>query len=147
MIRAMRFAATAALTTILIAPAALAREDAVQVSVQYVKDNADQSKVLPDIAWYMNGQKHKAVKERYNLAATTKSTNAAFKSDEAACSRAFLSAIIQLQTAARNMGADGVVDIKSNAMGQTTESADTFACTAGNILARVSLTGVPVKFK
>jgi hypothetical protein len=147
MTRSMRLAAAAALMMILAAPTALAREDAVQVSVQYVKDNADQSRVLQNISWHMNGEKHKRVAERYNLAATTKSTNAAFKSDEAACSRAFLSAIIQLQTAARNMGADGVVDIKSNAMGQTTEASDTFACTAGNILARVSLTGVPVKFK
>jgi uncharacterized protein YbjQ (UPF0145 family) len=143
----MRFAAAAALTMILVAPTALAREDAVQISVQYVKDNADQSRVLQNISWHMNGERHRGVAQRYNLAATTKSTNAAFKSDEAACSRAFLSAIIQLQTAARNMGADGVIEIKSNAAGQTYEKADNFLCTAGNILARVSLTGVPVKFK
>ncbi len=147
MMRALRVAALAATMVLLLAPGAGARNDVVQITVDYVKNNSDQSRVLQNVSWHMNGERHRAVAKRYNLAATTKSTNKAFKSDEAACSRAFLSAIIQLQTAARNLGADGVVDIKSQAAGQTHETKDTFACTAGTIIARVSLTGVPVKFK
>jgi uncharacterized protein YbjQ (UPF0145 family) len=103
--------------------------------------------VLENVSWHMMGEKHRRVAKSFNLGSTTKSTNATFKSDDAACSRAFLSAIIQLQTNARNLGADGIVDIKSNAMGETYENAETYACTRGTFVARVSLTATPVKFK
>lgn len=145
--RSIRLAAAAALVSIVLAPSALARNDVVQISVKYVRENADQGNVLQGISWHMNGERHRAVAKRFPLATTTKNTNAAFKSDEDACSRAFLSGIIQLQTRARNLGADGVIEIKSTAEGQTYEKPGSFACTAGNVLARVSLTGIPVKFK
>ena len=142
-----RATAVAALGLSFIAPAAGAADQIAIVSVQYVRENADQTRVLESVSWHMKGEKHRAVAKRFNLGATTKSTNAAFKSAEASCSRAFLSAIIQLQTNARNLGADGVIDIKSNAMGETHEEKDSFNCTKGAFVARVSLTGTPVKFR
>lgn len=145
--RCIRVAAAAALVSIVLAPNALARNDVVQISVEYVRENADQGNVLQGISWHMNGERHRGVAERFPLATTTKTTNATFKSDEDACARAFLSGIIQLQRRARSLGADGVVDIKSTANGQTYDKPESFGCTAGNVLARVSLTGVPVKFK
>lgn len=139
--------AAAALIAILVAPIAVAREDISTFAVKYARENVDQSRVLENISWHMAGEKHRGVAQSYDVATTNKTTNAAFKSDEVACARAFMSGIIQLQTRARNLGADGVIDIKSHVGGKTYDGPDIFGCTAGNIIARVSLTGTPVKFK
>lgn len=142
-----RIAAVAALVAIFVSPTALAREDLSTFTVKYARENVDQSRVLTNISWHMAGEKHRRVAQSYEVASTTKSTNAAFKSDEVACARAFMSAIIQLQTRARNLGGDGVIDIKSHVDSRTFDEGDIFGCKAGNIVAHVSLTGTPVKFK
>ena len=130
-----------------VASPGLAREDISTFSVDAAKKSVDQSKVLEGISWHMAGAKHGRVSKRFEPATTTKSTNAFLKSDEAACSRAFMSAIIQLQTRSRNLGANAVIDIKSHASGKTYEEASIFGCVAGNVVARVSLTGTPANIK
>ena len=132
---------------LLLASPGLAREDITTFSVDSAKKNVDQSKVLEGISWHMAGAKHGRIAKRFEPATTTKSTNAFMKSDEAACSRAFMSAIIQLQTRSRNLGANAVVDIKSHASGKTYEEATIFGCVVGNVVARVSLTGTPANLK
>jgi uncharacterized protein YbjQ (UPF0145 family) len=132
---------------LLAATPALAREDIGTFSVELATKNVDQSKVLEGISWHMAGAKHGRVAKRFEPATTTKSTNAFMKSDEAACSRAFMSAIIQLQTRARTLGANAVIDIKSHASGKSFEEATIFGCVAGNVVARVSLTGTPANLK
>ena len=131
----------------LIAPVSKAADRIAVVPVKYVRENSDQTRVLEGVSWHMKGEEHRAVAKRFNLAATTKSTMAAWRNAETSCSRAFLSAIIQLQTDALNLGADGVIDITSNAMGQTHDEADSLICTKGGFVARVSISGTPVMFK
>ena len=110
-------------TTILIAVALIisasfastvaAREDFVDLSVQEATESSIGKQKLLDIPFFMAGQKHKGVAKKLGVFPSNRRTNAFGKSDEKACSIAFLSAIISLQSRARSLGADAVIDIKS----------------------------------
>jgi len=64
-----------------------------------------------------------------------------------ASSSSFSWGIIQLQTRAKQLGGNAVIDIKSHSGEQLIESSTNFSCNVGNIVARVKLTGTPVKLK
>ena len=74
-------------------------------------------------------------------------TNAFNKTDARACTIAFLSAVISLQTRAREVGADAVVEVKSITKNRELESATHYRCVAGNVVANVTLTGKMVRFE
>ncbi|MDR2207513.1 MAG: excinuclease ATPase subunit [Azoarcus sp.] len=101
-----------------------------------------------DIKFYFGGQKHPSVAATLNRGiVTNKKTNAANKSDHAACNRAMLSALVQLQKAARNAGGNAVVNIESYYKKNVFRSNDQFECHAGNIMAGVALRGDIVRLK
>jgi uncharacterized protein YbjQ (UPF0145 family) len=134
------------LLTLLVAAPALARNDTLDFSVENAKNIGPKEKLL-DIPWYMAGQKHPAVAKDFGEQKTNKATNKFNKDDDYACSIAFMSAIIQLQTRARQLGADAVIDIKSVTKGMNLESATEYKCNLGTFTAIVALTGKPVKLK
>jgi len=72
---------------------------------------------------------------------TSKKTNAFNKSDQAACSWALQSALIQFQTAAQNAGANAVVNLVSNYKHNVYKSRENYECHAGGIMAGVALKG------
>jgi len=78
---------------------------------------------------------------------TSKKTNAFGKSDEKACNWAFLSAMLQLQTRAKELGANAVVNIVSNYDNIESSSETDFECHAGAIMAGVALKGDFVQIK
>jgi hypothetical protein len=106
----------------------------------------DEASALLDVPYYMAGESHPAVGKDLGVYRSNKRTNAIAKSDERACSIAFLSALISLQTRARQLGGDGVVDIKSITKHRVLESSTEFRCAAGNVVANVALSGRVVKF-
>lgn len=108
---------------------------------------SEDGKVSQDIALYFAGQPHPMVLKRFSEAATNKKTNAFGRSDEAACQHVFLSAVIALQNRARELGANAVIDIKSNYKDQLTSSATEFTCGAGAMVAGVALKGDVVTLK
>ena len=85
--------------------------------------------------------------QRLGPATTNKKTNAVGKSDEVACQWVFLSALKALQAAARDRGANAVIDIESNYKKQVFTSATQYECGAGGVLAGVALKGVYAKVK
>ncbi len=101
---------------------------------------------LLDVPFFMAGQSHPAVKQDLGVFRSNRSTNAFGKSDEEACRIAFLSAVIALQDRARAEGGDAVVDVKSVTKHRDLESATSFRCVAGNVVANVALSGRVVKF-
>lgn len=101
---------------------------------------------LRDVPFYFAGQKHPKVAARLGTFKSNKKTNAFNKSDEAACEIAFLSALIQFQHRAQQMGADAVIDLKSITKHNDLESPTHFRCAAGNVVANVALTGTIVRF-
>lgn len=108
---------------------------------------SEDGKVSQDIALYFAGQPHPMVLKRFSEAATNKKTSAFGRSDEAACQHVFLSAVIALQNRARELGANAVIDIKSNYKDQLTSSATEFTCGAGAMVAGVALKGDVVTLK
>jgi hypothetical protein len=101
-----------------------------------------------DVAFYFAGQSHPKIDATLNKGiVTNKKTNNANKTDEAACNHVMLSALIQLQQAARNSGANAVVNIESYFKKNIFRSKDQFECYAGNIMNSVALRGDVVKLK
>jgi uncharacterized protein YbjQ (UPF0145 family) len=72
---------------------------------------------------------------------TNKKTNGANKSDKEACEWAFLSAMKALKEKAQSVGANAVVNIRSNYRNNTTSSATTFKCGSGMLISGVALIG------
>jgi uncharacterized protein YbjQ (UPF0145 family) len=140
-----RLAATLALASCLLASAAPARSDLLDIPVK-TATAYDESSALLDVPYYMAGRSHSAIAKDLGVYRSNKRTNAVAQSDEHACSIAFLSALISLQQRARRRGGDAVVDIKSITQHRDLESSTEFRCAAGNVVANVALTGRVVKF-
>lgn len=130
----------------LAASPAMARNDTLDFSIEEAKSIGPVEKLL-DVPFYMAGQSHPAVAKELGSGKTNKRTNKFNKSDEHACSIAFMSAIIQLQTRARQLKADAVVDVTSVTKNMDLESATEYRCNLGTFVANVALTGKMVKFK
>ncbi|HEU4428817.1 MAG TPA: excinuclease ABC subunit A [Myxococcota bacterium] len=125
--------------------AASARNTFHDLDVAKAKAEGHGHENLLDIPVFMAGQKHAAVVKDLGVFPTNMRTNAANKSDEAACQIAFLSALIRLQSKARELGADAVVDIRSITKHRDLESAKQYRCVAGAFVANVALQGRMVK--
>jgi uncharacterized protein YbjQ (UPF0145 family) len=136
-----------ALSITLVAPSAVARNDLSDFDVAAAKSSAIGEAKLLDVPFYMAGQPHPKVAKSLGTFTSNKKTNAFGKADEEACTIAFLSAVIQLQTRAKKLGGDAVVDIKSFTKNQDLESATQYRCAAGNVIANVALTGRVVKLR
>jgi uncharacterized protein YbjQ (UPF0145 family) len=76
---------------------------------------------------------------------TNLKTNAVGKSDEKACNWVFLSAMMQLEKRAKELGANAVVNIASYYQKNVVSSATEFECHAGAVIAGVALKGDFVK--
>ncbi|WP_249678216.1 excinuclease [Pseudomonas abieticivorans] len=74
-------------------------------------------------------------------AVTNKKTNAFNKTDQAACEWALQSAILSLNSAAKNAGANAVTNIVSFYKSNVRKDASTYECHAGAIMAGVALKG------
>ena len=105
-----------------------------------VESELGQSQLL-DVPFYMTGQPHPPVAADLGDFTSNRRTNAFNKSDEHACSIAFLSAVKSLQQRALTMGGDAVVDVKSITKHRDLESSSQYRCVAGNVVANVALTG------
>ena len=104
-------------------------------------------KIDDNIRLYFGNKKHPKYQRSFGKFSTNKKTNAFNKSDKQACEWAFLSAVLQLQRKARNLGANAIVNIKSNYNRIETSSRRNFKCAAGNIIAGVALKGTFIKIK
>jgi len=104
-------------------------------------------KIDKNIRLYFGNTKHPKYQRSFGKFSTSKKTNAFNKSDKLACEWAFLSAIIQMQRKAKGLGANAIVNIKSNYNRTETSSRKSFKCAAGNILAGVALKGTFIKTK
>jgi hypothetical protein len=102
---------------------------------------------LPDVPYFMAGQTHPAVVKTLGEYNSNKSSNAATKSTEASCSRAFMSAIISLQERAKKEGGNAVIDIKSITKHNDLVSATQFRCADGAFASNVALTGTVATLK
>ena len=103
-------------------------------------------KLGSDIKYYFADEKHPKVAKDFGEYETNKKTNAFGKNDAAVCNWVFLSAMLQLQEKAHDLGADGVINIRSNFKNQEFASQTEFKCGVGFLMAGVALKGDFVKF-
>jgi hypothetical protein len=134
------------LSSLLFAPPVSARTTFHDLVVTSAVESSLGRERLLDVPFYMAGQPHPAVARDLGVYKSNRSTNAFAKSDEEACRVAFLSALISLQDRVRAEGGDAVVDVKSVTKHRDLESATSFRCAAGNVVANVALSGRVVKF-
>ena len=136
------------LGAVLAAPlVASARNTEVIQAVQGAVESDIKAHLLKDVSYSMKGQNHAAVAQEMATVTTNQSTRGAFRSDEASCNVAFLSAIRKLQDRAKLDGGNAVINIVSVTRGTMTESASDFRCVAGSAVVHVGLKGTIVKLK
>lgn len=87
------------------------------------------------------------IQESFGEYRTSKRTRAFNRDDRDACEWVFLTAMLELQKKAESLGADAVVNIRSNWKNEQTSSPSTFVCAKGSMIAGVALIGEFVKIK
>ena len=108
-----------------------------------IKDAKD--KLDGSIKFFFGNQETPKVLTKLGTDVTNQKTNAVGKSDEKACNWVFLSAMIQLEKRAKQLGANAVVNIVSYYQKNVMSSPTEFECHAGAIMAGVALRGEFVK--
>jgi uncharacterized protein YbjQ (UPF0145 family) len=125
---------------------AYARDDKLMFPIAPALEAKDAKEKLDgSVKFYFGDQQTPQILTKFGTDVTNQKTNAVGKSDEKACNWVFLSAMIQLDKRAKQLGANAVVNIvsyyKKNVMSSPTE----FECHAGAIIAGVALRGEFVK--
>jgi uncharacterized protein YbjQ (UPF0145 family) len=97
------------------------------------------------VKFYFGDQPTPTIITKLGTDVTNQKTNAFGKSDERACNWVFLSAMIQLEKRAKQLGANAVVNIVSYYRKDVMSSPTEFECHAGTVIAGVALRGEFVK--
>jgi len=119
-----------------------ARDSAVHFNFNQAVEQATQAGVLDgSVRFYLAGADVPGSVNRQNETITNQKTNAFGKSDAVACDHVLRSALLRLQQAAKNAGANAVVDIVSFYKRNEYRDAQNYECHAGGVLAGVALKG------
>ena len=122
-----------------------ARNTIQQFNIQDVLDQEQNKSRLTGVSFYFGDQKHPSVAQNFGEFRTNKKTNAFNKSDLVACQWVMMSALLQLHKRALSLGANTVINIKSNYKNNVVSSETEFTCGAGATVAGVALIGTIVK--
>jgi uncharacterized protein YbjQ (UPF0145 family) len=102
-------------------------------------------KLEGSVKFFFGSQETPKILTKLGSDVTNLKTNAVGKSDEKACNWVFLSAMIQLEKRAKQLGANAVLNIVSYYHKNVVSSATEFECHAGAVMAGVALKGDFVK--
>ena len=142
------YLATVSLLLLAAAAPAMARDDKLLLPIAAaLQIPAAKQKLDPSIKYFFGNQPHPKILTKLRTDTTSQKTNAANKTDEEACNWVFLSAMLQLQRRAQQIGANAVVRIVSNYNHVEMSSPTEFECHAGAIIAGVALKGDFVKME
>jgi len=131
-----------ALLISLCAAGASARDDIADYSIADALASEQAKNILgSEITFYFGDQPHGAVTKNFSESSVSRKTNGANKSDKEACEWVFLSVMKELRDKAKSVGANAVVNIRSNYRNNTTSSATTFKCGSGMLMSGVALKG------
>ena len=136
----------AALVLLLSADAS-ARTTIHHFDVADIFNNPEYASRLQGVTFYFGGQSHGEIVKSYGEYRTNKKTNAFNKSDKEACEWVMLSALLSLHSRAMDLGANAVVNVRSNFKNNLFVSDTQYSCGAGGILAGVALIGDVVKIE
>ncbi len=137
---------TALFCSLLISNLAAARNDLLTYDFNEAVEYGYQEGILdPSIKYYLAGQDHDKVNQSHGVFKSNKKTNSVGKSDKKACDWVLLGALKAFQQRAKSLGANAVINIKSNYKNNEFVSAQVYQCGAGNILTGVALKGEVVE--
>jgi uncharacterized protein YbjQ (UPF0145 family) len=123
-----------------------ARDDKLMLPIAPALEAKDAKEKLDgSVKFYFGDQPTPKIVTKLSTDVTNQKTNAVGKSDEKACHWVFLSAMIQLEKRAKQLGANAVVNIVSYYQKNVMSSPTEFECHAGTIVAGVALRGEFVK--
>lgn len=128
------------LSLIQFSSSALARDDAGKHSIEAAMAT-DTGQSFTGVSFYFGDQSYGEPKRKIGYFTSKKTTNAFGKSDEEACQWAFLSAVKSFYERALREGGNAVVNLQSITTGRPFSSATQFECRAGNVVAKVYLSG------
>lgn len=97
------------------------------------------AKLDESIKFYFGDQSAPGKQVSLGSSKTSQKTNAFAKTDATACNWAFLSSMLQLRHHAQKVGANAVINIRSNYNNQEMSSNSEFECHAGGVMAGVAL--------
>ena len=120
---------------------ASARTTMHNLKIADIFNNPEYASQLDGIAFYFGDQPHPVPQTTFGEFRTNKKTNAFGKSDIEACEWVMLSALIQFRDTARSLGANSVVNIRSNFKNHLFSSETEYSCGAGGFVAGVALIG------
>lgn len=130
--------------TLFVANSAYAKNDIVRFPIAAALAEPDaKAKLDPNIEFYF-GNKSAGRKITQQLS-SNKKANGVGKSDQAACNRAFLSALLSFQDRAKKEGGNKVVNITSYYYKNVFVSDKEFECGVGTIMSGVTLRGYIAK--
>lgn len=131
-----------ALAITLLATSASARNDVANYSIVDALENEEAKAILGNtVKFYFGTQAHGEVITEHLVSSVNRKTNGTNKTDKVACNWVFLSALKALRDKAHSMGANAVVNIRSNYQHNTTTSNETFQCGSGTFTSGVALIG------
>jgi hypothetical protein len=110
-----------------------------------MKTDSAEAKLEGNVKFFFGDQQHPKVLSKLGTDVSNRKTNAFNKGDETACNWAFLSALLALETRAKELGANAVVNVVSYYKKDTYSSKTDFECHAGALMAGVALKGDFVK--
>jgi len=118
-----------------------ARDTVQTLSIAEVMENPEYAARLQGVKFFFGDQAHPTPTKNFGEFRTNKKTNAFNKTDKYACQWTMLSALLQLQLRALELGGNAVINIKSNYKNVPVSSETEFTCGAGNVVAGVALIG------
>jgi hypothetical protein len=121
------------------------RDDRIMFPIDDALSTSAAQNKLKGIDFYFGNQKHPLILQDFGEFGSNKKTNAFNKSDKQACEWVFLSALLALQDRAKSLGANAVINIKSNYRNNEVVSETEYQCGAGHMFAGVALKGRIVK--
>ena len=123
-----------------------ARDTKYMLPIAAVLETKDaREKLDGSVKFFFGSQETPKILTKLATDVTNLKTNAVVKSDEKACNWVFLSAMMQLEKRAKELGANAVVNIVSYYQKNVVSSATEFECHAGAVIAGVALKGDFVK--
>jgi hypothetical protein len=93
------------------------------------------------VRFYFGHAPHLAIQHTFGEFETNKKTNSLFKPNDEACSWVFLSAMLELQKRARILGANAIVNIRSDYDKNEVWSDTDIECHVGGIMDGIALKG------
>ncbi len=109
--------------------------------------NDAKARLGEEIKFFFGEQPTPEIASRLGSDKTSQKTNSFGKNFETSCNWVFLSAMLRLQTRAKELGADAVVNIVSNYKNVERSSTTEFECHDGAIMSGVALKADFVKLK